>query len=121
MTDAAECEFGFIQTLPKSEAKKVRTAVDVLAEWREATKKHGCLVPSPLAAKILNISRQRLHVYIQDGRLSTIVVEGHIYVIEKSLLDLANTDRKAGRPFRMPGVLARAGAIASWLEEETSK
>jgi hypothetical protein len=119
--EIAASEFPFVEALPKREARRVRTALDVLAEWRAATKLHGSLVPRPLVAKVLNVSQERVRQYIVEGRLATVAVEGHEYVTEGSLNDLALTERKAGRPIKPLGFVGKIMAAADHFDSETSK
>lgn len=121
MQEIAASEFPFVESLPKREKARVRSALDVLADWREATKLHGSLVPRPLVAKVLNVSQERVRQLILDGRLKTVAVEGHDYVTETSLNEFALVERHAGRPVKNIGVIAKGLAVADFLESETSK
>ncbi len=121
MQEIASSEFPFVEALPKREKARVRSAVDVLADWRAASQKHGSLVPRPLVARVLNVSQERVRQYIVDGRLETVAVEGHDYVTETSLNELALSERKAGRPIKNIGVIAKGLAVADFLKSETSK
>lgn len=114
--DIMSSEFAFVGGLPKREKAKVRTAVDVLNEWREATKLHGSLVPRPLVARVLNVSQERVRQFIDEGRLQTVRVEGHDYVTEGSLVVLAKAERKHGRPFKVASEVQKSAAVADYLE-----
>ncbi len=121
MHEIAASEFPFVDALPRREKAAVKTAVDVLNDWREATRLHGSLVPTSMVAAVLNVSKQRVHQLIQHGRLVTVVFGGHNYVTELSLNDLASSERKSGRPFKVAGTFKKSLAVADYLAEETSK
>jgi hypothetical protein len=120
MQDIAR-EFPFVASLPKAERKAVRSALDVLSEWREASREHGSLMPSSLAAAVLNVSIERVRQYISEGRLKSIDFHGKHYVTEASLNELASSERKNGRPFKIKGIVGKSKAVADYLEVECSK
>jgi hypothetical protein len=98
--EIAASEFPFVESLPKREQASVRTAVDVLNDWREAMRIHGTLIPTSMVIAVLKISKQRVHQLISDGRLVSVKFGGHHYVTELSLTEVAKHERKNGRPFK---------------------
>ena len=95
-------EFAFVALLPKREKGRVSRALDLVEELTRITEEQGPMIPSPLAAKVLNISRQRMHQLIQDKRIPVVEVQGHHFVTKTALIGFANTERKDGRPISPP-------------------
>jgi hypothetical protein len=61
--------------------------------------RHGALVPVSLAADCLNMSKQRVHQIISTGRLVRVVVHGHSFISERSLVEFAAAPKSlGGRP-----------------------
>ncbi len=103
MSDAATYnEFPFVEQLPKREKSKLRKLWDVIGEMSDLVEKEGMMIPAPMAAKALGISRQRLHVLVQERRLQVILFHGHHYITEKALVEFAKEERKTGRPINPP-------------------
>lgn len=98
MDNVATSEFPFVQELPKRERSKLANLWDVLKEARAATEHHGSLVPPSFAADLLGISRQRLHVLMEEGKLETVTFHGKRFVGENSLVAWAKAERQNGRP-----------------------
>lgn len=101
MVDAV-AEFPFVAELPSPDVQKVKTALDLVNELKAATAEHGTLIPVSLAASLLDVTRQTVHHFMRNGRLKRIECHGHVFVTETSLIDLAKSERKAGRPFKLP-------------------
>lgn len=102
MFEAQAFEFPFVESLPKREKSRVEKAIDLMREMSELQKREGALVPAILAAKILNVSHQRLYELSELGRVRTIEFHGHRYITEKDLVEFAKMERKAGRPVKAP-------------------
>lgn len=98
MFDAAVTEFPFVEALPKRERSKLVKLWDHLKEIKAATAEHGVLLPQHYAADLLGVSRQRVHVLVNEGRLLTVEVGGLRYVTENSMRSYAESERKGGRP-----------------------
>lgn len=94
-------QFPFVSELPKREKRKVENVWDRLAQMREAVDAHGMLIPPVMVASLLNVSRQRVHQFTQDGRLKMVQVNGQPMITEDSVVELAKAERKAGRPFKV--------------------
>lgn len=98
----AVAEFPFVADLPAKDVGKVKSALDLVNELKAATLEHGVLIPVSLAATLLDVKKQTVHHFMSNGRLKRIDCHGHVFVTENSLLDLAKSERKAGRPFKLP-------------------
>jgi len=95
-------EFAFVSALPKREKSKLAKVWDTFNELRAAMASKGDLVPATMAAKCLDISRQRVWELMQAGKLDRVEVDGHVFVTADSVVALAKSERKAGRPFKTP-------------------
>lgn len=98
MFETEVLEFPFVSDLPKREKSRLQKLWDRFAEVRRITDRKGTLLPYSAAAALLGVSRQRIAEYASDGRLEKIVFHGHPMVCENDLIELARTERKAGRP-----------------------
>ena len=90
-------EFPFVKELPKSERISVRDALGLIKQYVQLTKEHGTLIPLFMVPRILNVSRQRVHQFVQEGRLASHNFDGFVFVPEDALLEFAKTVRKTGR------------------------
>ncbi len=97
-------EFPFVEQLPKlsdlpkREKSRMQRIWDDFRALSKIAEEKGMLCPVALAAKILDVSRQRAYDLIGEGRLEVVEVNGHQFVTEKSVIDYALSERKAGRP-----------------------
>jgi len=98
MFDATATEFPFVEALPKREKSKLAKVWEMLAEFSDAQKREGALVPVMLAARVLDLSRTRIDQICEDGRLRRVVVDGHVFISEASILSFARSCRVHGRP-----------------------
>ncbi len=121
MLEADYAEFPFVEALPRREKSKVAKLWDLVQEIRAVSAESGPLIPSTLAAKCLGVSRQRVDDYLADGRLQEFRVDGHVFITGNSLVELAKTERKAGRPFKMPSTVGDAVRVAGELRKEAQK
>jgi len=86
-TDIEQVElFPFLGSVQKAERSPFR-------QWLEATKNHGPLMTSFLAASALGVSRQRVHQFVQEGRLATVDVTGQ-RMIPAASLDLFMSEER---------------------------
>lgn len=104
MSEVAVTEFPFVEALPKRERSKLSKLWDHFQEVRAAAKEHGTLLPQYYAAQLLGVSRQRVHVLVNEGRLHTVVVGGLRYVTEASMIEFARAERATGVHVVVPGV-----------------
>lgn len=102
MQEIAAREFPFVEAMPKREKSRTLKKWDVLMEFIGQVKQHGALIPTAAAADVLGVSRQRVDDVIRDGRLVAIKFGNHLYITEASLMQFAGTERKAGRPCKVP-------------------
>lgn len=112
MIDAATPDFPFVAELPKRERSRLATVWERLAELRQVSAQHGQLVPPRLAAKLLGVSSQRIDQLVQAGKLMRVDVDGHPLLTENSIIALAKTERKAGRPFKLPTGIKESWQVA---------
>jgi len=105
MFKADVLEMPFVSSLPKREKSKVEKVWDVLRELAQFESIHGRLLPQTFAAKLLNVSRQRVCELADLGRLETFEVSGVRMVTENSIVAYAQSERKAGRPHGLPTTL----------------
>jgi hypothetical protein len=98
VNSAATLDFPFIEDLPKREKSKIASLWDTLKEARAATQEHGSLVPINFAAELLGISRQRMHVLLDEGKVTPVQFHNQRFVSEKSLVAWAKSERQVGRP-----------------------
>lgn len=96
--DVLTTDFPFVEELPKREKSKLAKLWDQFQVMRDATAKHGCLVPIALAAKLGNVSNQRIHQLMDVGTLERVEIDGHPFISETSMLNWVSAERKAGRP-----------------------
>lgn len=112
MVDVTFSECPFVATLPKREKSKMAKVWERFQELARITEEKGMLVPVPLVAKVLGVSRQRCGELIKLGRLESVEVDGHHFVVEASVVAYAQSERKAGRPVK-PLTVAQCVAVAS--------
>jgi hypothetical protein len=121
MSEAPTYEFGFMQELPKRQQAIRKSFWEIIGDLHKTFEEKGILVPVSLAAKCLGVSRTRIHQFISDGRLDIEVVDGHLFITENSLVKLAQTERKNGRPFQYPTGVKEVWNMAVDHAKETVK
>lgn len=112
--EVALSEFPFVQELPKREQKKIKTVWDVLADYKAMWDTHGVLVPVSAAAKLLNVSPQRILQLVEAGKLKRVDMWDKAHITEASIVELAESERKTGRPFKV-------GPMTWKIASETTK
>lgn len=100
MHEAALTEFPFVDVLPRREKSKVAKLWDLVQDFKRASLSEGALFPVTVAAKALDVSRTRVDMWVADGRLKRIAIDGHVFITGDSMIELARTERKNGRPSR---------------------
>lgn len=85
-------------SLPKREKAAVMGAWEELHEFCEMVKTNGAVIPVTFAGRVLNVSRQRVYELINEGRIQTMELGGHVFVVADSLVEWGKGERKAGRP-----------------------
>lgn len=111
----------FLDTLPKREKSKLSKLWDHFQEVKAATAEHGVLLPQHYAADLLGVCRQRVHQLVNEGRLVSVEVGGLRYVTENSMMAFANSERKAGRPPKIPSLGKIFGKARESVQDTTSK
>ena len=76
------------------------SVLEKIQKLSQVTREKGALVPQSLAAKLLNVSNQRVGQLIDLGKLEAYEVDNTRFVFEKSLVAFAQTERKVGRPVK---------------------
>lgn len=102
MFEAEATEFPFMAQVPKREKSKLARVWDHFKAVSAVVEEKGMLVPQHLAAELLGVSRQRIWVLANEGRLEGIELGGIRYVTEDSVIAFAKLERKAGRPVELP-------------------
>jgi hypothetical protein len=105
MFEAEVLEFPAFSDLPKREKSKIQRVWDTFRELSKITDEKGMLIPQSFAAKVLDVSRQRVNAMIEEGRLEAVEVNGVPFVTENSVVAYAKGERKAGRPHGLPTTL----------------
>jgi hypothetical protein len=98
MKTATIPEFAFVEALPKREAKAVHSVTEAWNEFQITLQQKGSVIPPGVAAKMANVSRQRLHQLVQDGRLESVSILNHSFITARSFTDWVSSPRLGGRP-----------------------
>jgi hypothetical protein len=82
-----------------------------LRQYLDAIAVHGPLVPAPMAAAALDLSKQRIYQLMNTGQLATVNVDGNRWVPVAVLELFWTEERKSGRPCKLPKLskLVKAG------------
>ena len=102
MFEATANEFPFVEALPKRQKGRVAKMLDQVKEFGALQKEHGALYPSQLVRGILGFSHQRMSQLIEAGILKAVKHHGHWFIPEAAFVEFVNTERKAGRPPKIP-------------------
>jgi hypothetical protein len=105
MFQADATEFPFVAALPKREKSKLTKAWENFQELGRIAEREGMLIPQSMAAALLDMSRQRVNVLVNEGRLRVVQVNGQSYVAGNSVRDYAQAEHKSGRPVQIPGTI----------------
>jgi hypothetical protein len=97
-TMAEVADFPFVAELPKREKGRIATLWDKFQEAREIIDREGVLVPPSFAAKVMNVSKQRVCQLMDSGRLKRVDFDGQSLVTENSIVEWAKAEHKGGRP-----------------------
>lgn len=110
-------DFPFVAELPKREKSRVAKLWDAFAEIKALVEAHGVLMPFNLAADLGGVSPQRISQLVHRGEFETVEVRGHRYITEDSFVTWAKSERKNGRPLKIPATPGEAWKLA----KKTSK
>jgi hypothetical protein len=67
-----------------------------LARYLDATVEHGALVPMPLVAEALHVSKQRVHQLVSGGQLAFVEIGDRKFVPAAALELFLTEDRRTG-------------------------
>jgi len=118
MMKAVTADFPFVAELPKREKSKLVKLWDEVKALAEASKEHGALLPVGIVVGLLGVCRQRVYDLIEEGKLQSFKVHGHVMVSEKSIEEWCRTERKAGRPCNLPSTMAESWKRSKNLPKE---
>lgn len=104
-------EFPFVESLPKREKSKLRKLWDELETLRQTSAEKGPLLPVSFVASLSGVSKQRVHQLMESGQLERVEVNGHPFVTENSLVGWVKSERKSGRPPKVP---ESVGEVVKW-------
>jgi excisionase family DNA binding protein len=113
MSEVTTADFPFVQDLPKREKSKLLTVWEEFRELCKLAEGKGTLIPVVLTANVLNMSTQRVYQLIESGKLEAIRSGRTVLVTEASVVELARTERKTGRPFKHPETIGQMWKAAT--------
>lgn len=94
-------EFSFMADLPVREKSRVVKVWEQFQKLKQIERERGSIVSPGFAAKLLDVSKQRVSQLLQRGRLERVDVDGHPFVTEASIVQYAKEERKGGRPRKL--------------------
>lgn len=106
-----EYEFPFVAAMPKREKTRVQKVLEHFQTIKEISAKKGLLIPARLAAKMLDVTPQRINELMNNGTLERIEVDGHPFVTEDTVIEFASSERKSGRPSKFVQDLEKKGVV----------
>lgn len=106
------------QTSSKS---KMDIAICAVREMKALVEKHGMLIPSVIASEVLGVTKARVYQLMETGQLTPIRYGNYSYVTEDSLISYAKTERKAGRPHKLPVTAGETLEAARRIGKELQK
>lgn len=118
MFEVAANEFPFVEALPKREKSRLVKAWDAFRELSRIAETEGVLIPQVFAAKVLDLSTQRISQLCNEGKLKVVVVGNSRFVTEHSVVEWAEAEHKAGRPLKLDGTWSEATRMAKELRSE---
>lgn len=77
----------------------------IFRRYMEATREHGHLASVPMIAAALGVSRQRVDVLVNQGRIASVRVGPHTYVPLAALELFLTEERVNGRPLQQAASL----------------
>lgn len=117
MFEAQTMDFPFVGELPKRERSKVETLWDKFHRLKAITDEKGMLLPVVFCAKLLGVSRQRVYVLLDEGRMERVDLDGQIFVTEESLIKWAREEHKSGRHLTLPKTFQECLAVAKEMRK----
>ena len=101
MFEATINEFPFVAEVPKREKSRLTKVWDAFQELKAITDEKGMLVPARFTANLLNVSHQRILQLVDAQHLERVTIDGNVFITERSIIALASSERKNGRPLKM--------------------
>lgn len=75
-----------------------KTRWEQLQEMNGISRERGAMLPMATAAEVLDVSKQRVHQLVLEGRLQAFEFLGRKWVCESDMLEFARGVRTPGRP-----------------------
>lgn len=110
--DTAVSEFPFVQEMPKREKSKLGKLWDEFRKLQAVARERGAFVPPGIAATLLGVSHQRVGELVKLGRFEAVYIDGRTFILEQSIIDYAESERKSGRPWPGPKSYSEAAKLA---------
>jgi len=116
-----ELSFPFVEDLPKREKTRWQKVMELFDKAKQLTAEKGVLIPATLAAKLGDVSHQRICQLMEKGKLERVQLDGHIFVTEQSLIQwLKSPADKGGRPPSKPKLGEVWKMSHEWAKETVS-
>jgi hypothetical protein len=117
----AVLEFPFTADLPAAEREDGQTrrerAERQVRVLRTMIEKKGVYMPIGIVSRVLDVSRQRVHDIVRQGHLDKVEFDGTTFITEASLIEYVNSERKAGRPPKVPTIKEMAVMAKDFASE----
>lgn len=91
-----------------------------LWHYLKANVKHGPLAPIAMVAGALGVSKQRVHQFINDGRLPVITVAGKKFVSAHDLEQFLLVARRSGQRTEFHAAESYSEFLKRWRAEEAA-
>ena len=114
-------EFPFVEELPKREKSRWAKVRDAWENFKSISDQHGGVVPVQIAAELGGVSHQRILQLLESGSLVRVELKGHVYVGENSFIEWAKSERKTGRPLKLPETVCEKWQMAKRVAKEICK
>jgi len=105
-------DFPFVQDLPKRKQSLVERVWDRLKAFDAVVKEKGPVVTTRFAASLLGVSKQRIDQLMDAKKLERVDVDEHPFITQASIIELARSERKNGRPFKLPTTIREKWKVA---------
>jgi hypothetical protein len=85
-------------------ASAVRETVHEVEAWKKDSSEQGGLMTKSLAADVLNVTPQRVSEMVREGRFRVFKHFEREWLSTEEVKGYFATERKAGRPWKKPGM-----------------
>lgn len=92
-----------------------------LREFMEVIDLHGPLIERAHIPVVLDVSRQRVHQLVEEGRIATVKVQGRVFIPMASLDAYLSEERKNGRPVRERTLSENVREVISTFKKNRKK